>query len=178
MTDPSVPLDLDTATGPVRLRAERPDDEAFLFTLFRGHMLAEIAMMPVDDATREALVRMQFRSQTDTYRTHFPDARFDIVEAGGAAIGRIVIDPGGEAGCIVDFALMPDSRGQGRGTAILAAVLAWFAPLGRPMRCKVMIHNEPSARMCRRVGFMEISADPPFLQLEWRPGQAAARATP
>lgn len=177
MTDPSHPLDLETTSGPVRLRAERPGDETFLFTLFRSHMLAEIAMMPVDQATREALVRMQFQSQTSTYRAQFPDARFDIMEVGNEPIGRIVVDPGGEAGCIVDFALLPDSRGQGRGTAIMAAVLAWFAPLGRPMRCKVLMYNEPSARMCRRVGFEQIGADPPFLQLEWRPllGQAAMR---
>lgn len=177
MTDPSRPLDLETASGPVRLRAERPGDDAFLFALFRSHMLVELATMPVDDATRDALVRMQFQSQTTTYRAQFPAARFDIVEIGDQPIGRIVIDPGGETGCIVDFALLPDSRGQGRGTAIMASVLAWFAPLGRPMRCKVMMHNEPSARMCRRVGFEQISADPPFLQLEWRPpaGQAAMR---
>ena len=169
MTDTSMPLDLDTATGPVRLRPEMPDDAGFLFALFRSHVLADLAMMPVDDATRAALVRMQFQSQTTTYRAQFPDARFDIVEVGGEPIGRIVVDPGGETGCIVDFALVPERRGQGRGVAIMAAVLRDFAPLGRPMRCKVLIHNEPSARMCRRVGFQEISAEPPFLQLEWRP---------
>lgn len=169
MMDRQAAIHLDTQAGPVRFRPERAADETFLFTLFRSHMLTDLALMPVDAPTREGLVRMQFQSQTMTYRAQFPDARFDIIEVDGEGIGRIVVDDGGDTGCIVDFALLPDHRGRGRGSAILAAVLRRFASLGRPMRCKVLMHNQPSIRMCARVGFQQISADPPFLQLEWRP---------
>ncbi len=162
-------LTLDTAAGPVTLRPETDADAGFLFALFRSHILTELAGLPVDDPTRERLAEMQFQAQTMTYRTNFPDARFDIVERQGIPIGRIVIDPGGETGCIVDFALMPDSRGQGLGSAVMIAALGLLAPLGRPVRSKVLIRNEPSLRMCLRAGFVRIEEMPPFLQLEWRP---------
>ncbi len=166
MTDP---IALVTAAGPVRLRAEQADDHAFLSALFRSHMGLELAGLPVDAATREALLGMQFNAQTLTYRGNFPHARFDIVEAEDRPIGRLVVDSGGDTGCIVDFALMPDWQRRGLGSAILAAMLERFVPLGRPVRCKVLMHNQASVRMCHRVGFQQISQNPPFLQLEWRP---------
>lgn len=166
------PLILQTKAGPVTLRPEGDADTDFLFTLFRSHMLTELAAMPVDDATRDMLVRSQFQAQTMSYRTWFPMARFDIVERDGVPVGRIVVDPGTESACIVDFALLPDSRARGLGTAIIAAMLQHLAPLRRPVRCKVLMHNEPSIRMCRRVGFRHIGGEPPFLQLEWHPAAA------
>lgn len=139
----------------VTLRPERAGDEAFLFALFRGHVFA---------ALPEALIRMQFASQTATYRALFPDARFDIVERDGIPIGRLIVDDGADVGCIVDFALLAECRGGGLGTAILARTMERFDA----MRCKVMMHNAASLRMCRKLGFLPIGGDPPFLQLEWR----------
>jgi RimJ/RimL family protein N-acetyltransferase len=162
-------LPLHTASGPVTLRPEQAEDAGFLLALFRSHVPRELAALPVDAAVRESLVRMQFNAQAASYRAQFPAARFDIVERDGIPIGRIVIDAGTETGCIVDFALMPGVRGRGLGVAILDAVLRHLAPLGRPVRCKVLTHNTPSLRMCQRVGFRRIGGEPPFLQLEWRP---------
>jgi RimJ/RimL family protein N-acetyltransferase len=159
-------LVLQTARGQIVLRPEQPADADFLYALFHSHTLAELALLPVDAAMRERLVRMQFASQTATYRAQFPHARFDIVEQCGAPIGRLIFDAGADAGCIVDFALLPEHRGSGLGTAILASVLQRQR---RPVLCKVLCNNEPSLRMCRRVGFVHIGGELPFLQLEWRP---------
>ena len=163
MTDALV---LETARGQVVLRPEQSADADFLYALFRSHMLAELELMPVDAATKEQLVRMQFDSQTATYRAQFPRARFDIVEQDDRPIGRLIVDSGADAGCIVDFALLPERRGGGLGTAILAAVLR---EQRQPVLSKVLYNNEASLRMCRRVGFVHIGGELPFLQLEWRP---------
>jgi RimJ/RimL family protein N-acetyltransferase len=157
---------LETDRGRVLLRPEHATDGDFLYALFHSHALTELALMPVDDATRERLVRMQFESQTVTYRAQFPRARFDIVEQAGCPIGRLIVDDGAERGCIVDFALLPEHRGAGLGTAILRSVLRRHS---RPVQCKVLCNNEASLRMCRRVGFVDIGGELPFLQLEWRP---------
>jgi GNAT superfamily N-acetyltransferase len=157
---------LQTARGEVVLRPEQSSDADFLYALFRSHMLEELALMPIDAATKEHLVRMQFISQTATYRAQFPQAHFDIVEQDGSPIGRLIVDTGADAGCIVDFALLPERRGAGLGTAILAAVLL---DQRRPVLSKVLYNNEASLRMCRRVGFVHIGGELPFLQLEWRP---------
>jgi ribosomal protein S18 acetylase RimI-like enzyme len=157
----------------ITLRPERADDAGFLAALFRSSALPDLALLPLDDAMKDSLVQMQFASQTATYRSEQPHARFQIIEQRGKPIGRIVVDPGDEAGCIVDLALLPECRGQGLGSVILAAALEPFARLKRPVLCKVLASNEASLRMCRRVGFVQIESIPPFLQLEWRPSAAA-----
>jgi RimJ/RimL family protein N-acetyltransferase len=169
-------LVLETARGPIVLRPEQPADGDFLYTLFRRHTPVELATLPIDAATREALVGMQFNSQTATYRAQYPAARFDIVERDGTPIGRLVVDDGAAAACIVDFALLPEHCGAGLGTAILAGMLARLAGWGRPVHCQVLCTNEPSLRMCRRVGFVHIGGELPFLQLEWRPSAGGAAA--
>jgi RimJ/RimL family protein N-acetyltransferase len=170
----SHPLVLGLGDPPIVLRPERERDTAFLADLFRATAGRDLALMPIDEAMKDQLVRLQFASQTATYRAQFPAARFDIIEQGGEPIGRIVIDPGTEAGRIVDIALSPERRARGLGTAILAAVLQHFAPRRQPVQCQVLATNEPSLRMCHRVGFRQVTDVPPFLHLEWRP----CRVTP
>jgi RimJ/RimL family protein N-acetyltransferase len=165
-------LELHTARGPVTLRPERPGDADFLYGLFRSHTLPDLAPLAADDAGREMLVRMQFLAQTSSYRTQYAHARFDIVEMAGAAVGRLVVDDNEQEACIVDFALLPETRGSGIGTAILASVLARLRTQRRPVRCMVLFNNEASLRMCLRVGFVQTGSVLPFLQLQWQPGTA------
>jgi GNAT superfamily N-acetyltransferase len=160
---------LQTDKGPVTLRPERPDDEALLFRLFRSWALEDLGRMPVDDATKENLLRFQFAGQMMTYRANFPTASFDIIEHDGAPVGRLIVDPGDarEPACLVDFVLLPETRNNRLGRAIISAVLAEQAALGRKVRVKILHHNEPSQRMCTALGFVEVDRDPPFVQMEW-----------
>jgi L-amino acid N-acyltransferase YncA len=69
--------------------------------------------------------------------------------------------------------LLPDQPNGRLGRAIIAAVLAEQAALGRKVRVKVLQHNMPSRRMCAALGFVEIGQELPFIQLEWTaPGGA------
>ncbi len=167
---------LETAKGAVALRPERPEDEALLYRLFRSWALDELALLPADDAVKEALLRFQFGGQMATYRARFPAARFDIIEQAGEPVGRLVVDPGSETepACFVDFVLLPERRNSGLGRAIIAAVLADYARLGRKVRLKILGHNAPSRRMCAALGFAEIEEQPPFIQLEWTPPPLSA----
>jgi len=160
---------LQTGKGPVILRPERLDDEALLFRLFRSWMLEDLDRMPIDDATKENLLRFQFAAQRAGYRTTFPAASFDIIERDGEPVGRLIVDPGNarEPTCLVDFVLLPETRNARLGRAIIAAVLAEQGALGRTVRVKVLHHNLPSQRMCAALGFVEIGQEPPFIQLEW-----------
>ena len=161
---------LQTAKGPMTLRPERPDDEALLFRLFRSWALEDLDRLPLDDATKENLLAFQFAGQMATYRANFPAASFDIIERDGAPIGRLIVDPGDSQvpACLVDFVLLPEQRNDGLGRAIIAAVLAEQASLGRKVQVKVLHHNMASRRMCAALGFVEIGEVPPFIQLEWR----------
>ena len=165
---------LDTAVGTVTLRGERAEDAEFLYALFRSHMWPGVAAMPVDEAMKESLLRMQFRSQTMTYRAQYNGARFDVLERDGEAFGRLIVHEGEGVATFVDFAVLPERRGAGVGAAVMTRVLAWVGERCEVVRLTVLWHNEASLRMTRRLGFVQVGETPPFVEMEWRrPGPAS-----
>jgi hypothetical protein len=89
------PLTLRTSRGPLPFRSEHAAEAGFLIDLLRSHALADLAAMPVDDAMKAGLLRMQYSCATSTYRAQCPEARFDIIEADGMPVERLITDPGG-----------------------------------------------------------------------------------
>jgi RimJ/RimL family protein N-acetyltransferase len=161
-------LVLETTKGPFTLRPERPDDADFLYALFRSHMLASVAAMPVDDAMKETLLRMQFKSQTMTYRAQYPDSRFGILERDGVPFGHLVLHEVDGVATFVDFALLPEERGAGLGTAVMVRLLDWVGERCAVARLSILYNNEASLRMTRRVGFVQVAETPPYVEMEWR----------
>jgi len=152
----------------LRLRPEREDDQEFRFRLFCDSRPPELALLPLDRAAFEQLMRFQFRAQTVSYRGQFPGARFDIVELAGTPIGRIVVDRSADRLLIVDQALVPPMRNRGIGAAIMRALMDEAGTAGRPVRLTVASTNDPSMRLYRRLGFAPIATAPLYLELEWR----------
>jgi GNAT superfamily N-acetyltransferase len=163
-------LVLETARGPFTLRPERPGDADFLYALFCSHMAPNVAAMPVDDAVKESLLRMQFRSQTVSYRAQYPDARCDILERDGTPFGRLIVDEANDVATFVDFALLPGERGAGLGTAVMLRLMDWVGERCAVARLSILYNNEASLRMTRRVGFVQVAETPPYVEMEWRRG--------
>jgi GNAT superfamily N-acetyltransferase len=165
-------LNLATPHGRMTIRRETDtaDDVDFLFALFASTKAAEMAAMPLEEAGKALLLRIQFRSMTATYRQQFPNARFEIVELDGTPVGRLITDVQTDCVYYVDIALLPERRGGGVATALMTAVLDEPRRLGLPGRVKVLSGNIASLRLCQRLG-MTLRADiPPFVELEWRAG--------
>jgi GNAT superfamily N-acetyltransferase len=165
-------LVLDTTRGEVALRPETEWDGDFLYALFRSHTLPGFAGLPVSDAMKESLIRMQFDSRRATYRSQYPDALFAVLERDAVPFGSVIVDEAGnDAGrvaWIVDLELMPDSRGGGIGSALMTSLVGWLGERCAVIRCTVLSGNEASLRMCRRAGFVAVAGDPPHVALEWR----------
>lgn len=152
-----------------RPETDDPADAAFLFALFASTKEDELARMPLDEAGKTFLLRMQFRSMNTTYRGQFPAARFEIVELNGIAIGRLITDIQVDCVYYVDIALLREWRGGGIATALMRAVLEEPRQLGKPARVNVLANNTASLRLCRRLGFVLRTEHLPFLELEWHP---------
>jgi GNAT superfamily N-acetyltransferase len=146
----------DTRFGSVTLRPETRQDEAFLFALFHGHTARPLKRAGLDDAAIDTMVRFQFRSQTTTHRASFPDAIYSIIESNGAPIGRLIEADEGDCVYFVDFALLPERQAKGLGTAFIEQVADEWAAKGRPARVEVQYHNEPSLKLCHKLGFAPI----------------------
>ena len=154
-----------------RRRPEGLDDAAFRLALFRdahGGILAGLA-----PALVETLLRQQMAGQDMTYAARYPRARRDIVEvAGGAPIGRMVVDRTAEAITLVDIALLAAHRGRGLGTRLLCDLLDEARAAGVPVRLGVRL-GHPARRLYERLGFVEIGVSETDAAMEWPPPPAA-----
>ncbi len=155
-----------------RPEAADGSDEAFLYRLFASHKLPEMAAMPLDEAGKTLLLRMQYHAMSATYRNEFPAARFDIVETEGQPIGRLITDATSERVYFVDIAILPDRQGGGVATALMRAALEEVRRLGVPGRVQVLASNAASLRLCEKLGMAAVAQEPPYVTLEWPPPAA------
>jgi len=120
---------------------------------------------------------MQFDAQDRHYRARFPDARFDVVERGGAPIGRLIVVRAEDEIRVLDIALLPEHRGSGAGSALLRELLAEAAARSK----RVAIHVEranPARRLYERLGFrVEADEDSIYLFMVWRAEAQAKTAS-
>jgi GNAT superfamily N-acetyltransferase len=152
------------------LRAVRDNEEdaAFLYQLFVAVRAVDMAMMPLDAAGKDFLLRMQFSSMTATYRRDYPAARSDVIEVAGEPVGRIITDVGSTCVTYVDLALLPRVQRRGLGTAVMQRLLEEPRRLRLPARVSVLEQNLASLRLFHRLGFAAVERTPPYVQLEWR----------
>jgi ribosomal protein S18 acetylase RimI-like enzyme len=146
----------DTKLGTVTLRAERAEDEPFLFALFRSHTERPLKQAGLAHAAIDTMVAFQHRSQSGTHRAMFPNAVYSIIESDAVPIGRLIEEDEGERVYFVDFALLPERQAKGLGTAFIEQVANEWAAKGRAARVEVHVGNEPSLKLCRKLGFVTI----------------------
>ena len=163
---------IESKQGTLTLRPETSGDEEFLRGLFVATQASMLEHAPLDAAQKAALLEMQFRAQSASYRAGYPEARFDIIELDGRAIGRLIAAREEGAVRFVDFALSPERRAAGLGTALIGALIEEAAAQGLAVRVDVIWNNAPSLRLCGRLGFVQIGERPPHVELEWRASTA------
>ncbi|MGB6373935.1 MAG: GNAT family N-acetyltransferase [Methylocella sp.] len=156
------------SAGRVRRRPEHEADEGFRFDLFCGSRAPGEDLAALDAPIRERLMRQQFCGQNASYRANYPDARFEIVESGGAPIGRIVTARTPDAVLIVDIALIAAWRRQSIGASLVNGVLDEARAAGLPVRLSVSANNAAALRFYLRLGFKPIESSAIAMRLEWR----------
>ena len=128
------------------------DDLPFVSALYASTRSEELAMTGWPPDMQADFLAQQAAAQHSHYSTHFPDAERLIIEREALAIGRLYLreTPGGLH--IVDISLLPDSRGQGIGGAILEDILDQARERGRGVTIHVECNN-PARSLYARLGF-------------------------
>lgn len=135
------------------LRPVEPGDREFLYRVYASTRTEELAVVPWDDAQKQAFLRAQFDAQDAWWRENYSGASFDVIVVDGQPGGRLYLHRGDTEIRIVDIALLPEHRGKGIGTRLLRDVIAE----GK----RVTIHVErmnPALRLYERLGF-EVAED-------------------
>jgi hypothetical protein len=102
-----------TPRGDFILRPEVPEDDRFLFELFSANNIEILHRAGLPTEVIEKLIEFQCRSQTRTYRTMFPKARYSIVVADGKDVGRFIEHDETDVVYFVDFVLFPGTGQRG-----------------------------------------------------------------
>jgi ribosomal protein S18 acetylase RimI-like enzyme len=153
-----------------RLRPVEPADREFLLRLYASTREDELRQVEWPAEQMAAFLEQQFTAQDIHYRENYPGATLDVVEVGSAAAGRLYVARWPREIRIMDIALLPEFRGQGIGTRLLAALVG-EADRGE---CTLSIHVErmnPALRLYRRLGF-EVREDKGVYLLLERPRPA------
>lgn len=155
------------------LRPERDTDVAFLSRLYAATRAEELTLVDWDDAAKERFCAQQFDAQRAWYKESYPGASFEVVETAGEPVGRLYVDEMAEEIRLVDVSLVPEARGRGLGTALLAAVIARGQAAGKPVTIHVERFNRALA-LYARLGFRVREDRGVYLFLERPPAAAEA----
>jgi ribosomal protein S18 acetylase RimI-like enzyme len=153
----------------VSLRPFRADDQEFLFRLYAGTRIHEIAPFGWPEAQQQAFLRMQFGAQQRWYESVYAGAEHQIVEQDGVSIGRLMVLRQPPAVTLVDIALLPEHRGRGIGGDLIRQLIRQCDQEKLPLRLQVLKGN-PALRLYERLGFARTSEDQMYIQMERPPG--------
>jgi len=117
-------------------------------------------------AQRDAILRLQFKGQLETYRAEFPNADHQIIMLDNEAIGRVMVERTSTEHRGVDIALLRDHRSGGIGTMLIGNLLDEAAHAGKPFRISV-VRSNPALHLYQRLGFKLTGETPTHFFLEW-----------
>lgn len=109
--------------GELKFKQFKDSDLTFFQMLYNSTRWEEVLQVPWSDDQRFAFLKQQFDAQHQHYQTHYPNAAFLKISKDNEDIGRIYLDRTPESICIIDIALVPQSRNTGIGTSILNEVI-------------------------------------------------------
>jgi ribosomal protein S18 acetylase RimI-like enzyme len=155
---------------PVTLRPARPEDEPFLYELYRSTRAEEMAAWGLPAAQQEALLKMQFNAQHQSYKARYVDADHSIILVDAREAGRIIVDRTGSEILLVDIALLREYRDGGIGSALIDELLDESRRTNKPVNLHVTKTNR-AARLYERKGFVITGDDGVYYRMEWLPAR-------
>jgi len=158
--------------GRITLRPARGDDEAFLYAVYSSTRAAEMALLGWDGAQQHDFLAMQFTAQHRYYHSTYANADYLIVECDGRPAGRLYLDRAADHMLVIDVALLPEYRGVGIGTYLMADLLAEARRSRRPVRLHVEPGN-PARRLYERLGFRVVAEHGFYWLMECAPSSEA-----
>jgi GNAT superfamily N-acetyltransferase len=135
-------------TPAVDIRPVVPSDDALLAALARSRW----SHLPLPE-----LIDLQDRAQRAAYIEQWGAAGDHIIEVDGLAVGRVWWADTATGRTIVDLALLPNLRGAGIGSQVVAELVAEAGD--RAVHCTVDITQRAWYDQLVRLGFCDVGGD-------------------
>ena len=153
----------------VLLREFDESDNDALYRNFvdsRRDLVAAVAGL--DEAQQDTFLRIQYQAREDQYRSHYPDARFDVIVTDDEVIGHIYVSSVESELCLVDVSLLPRFQNRGIGRALLQDLLDEAAGLNKCVSLHV-IQGNPAVLLYERLGFIDVGEQGIHRRMMWYP---------
>jgi len=147
------------------------EDLPFVAALYASTRADEIAAFGWPPELARAFLDQQQRAQEHHYRAAYPAADWLIVEQEGRPIGRLYVEERAQSLHLIDISLVPERRGSGAGSALLADLIAHADALGKAASLQVEKVN-PARRLYHRLGFRTTADNGPYDAMERPRGPA------
>ena len=119
----------------ITLRPATPQDEPFLYHLYKLLRVEEFSVTGIGEAHFDLLMRMQYSARKGAYQSNYPEACRNIVTAGGADAGQIWVFRDSTQFRVIDIAIAPEFQNRGIVISPLKALIAEAKQAGVPLRC-------------------------------------------
>jgi RimJ/RimL family protein N-acetyltransferase len=138
-------------------------DETFLFALYASTRADEMSLVDWNEEQKSAFLQSQFQAQQKHYTSKYPHGKFQTISLDNLdnqKIGRLYVCELTDEIRIIDLTILPEFRGQGFGTQIIADILQ---SAKKPVQIYLESFNQ-SINLFKRLGF-EIVSDEGIHQL-------------
>lgn len=152
----------------IRLRSVLSDDGEFLFSVYASTRIEEMDLVDWTPAQKEAFLRMQFIAQDRYYREVYPTAEYQVILQEDQRVGRLYIHRRSAEIRVIDIALLPECRGRGIGSSLMAQILEGATRNNLPVTIHVERFN-PALRLYERLGFRLAEDKGVYYFMKWLP---------
>jgi ribosomal protein S18 acetylase RimI-like enzyme len=156
-----------TATA-LALRPVLPEDEQFLYEVYRSTRADELAQVLWSEAQLTMFLKMQLNARDQSYRMHYPEIDDRIILFKNERVGRLIVVRTSEQIRLADIALLPEHRGSGIGTTLVKDLMAEATQESKPIQLQVERPNQQARRLYERLGFTTTGENSTHFQMEYR----------
>ena len=151
--------------------SQRPvtgEDQRFLLELYISTRSDEFASLGWDQRQLEALLKMQFEAQRNSYRMYYPDAEQSIIQHEGLDVGQMTVDNTAGRVLLVDISILPQYRNRGFGSSVITSLLNDSQLQGKSVILNVLPNNS-ALRLYLRLGFDKVGETDTHWEMVWLP---------
>lgn len=155
------------AAPAIQLRPVLPEDEQFLYEVYRSTRLEELAQVPWDEAQLKIFLKMQLTARDQSYKMHYPEMEDRVILSQNERAGRLLVVRTVEQIRLADIALLPEYRHAGIGTILIKELMAEAQASDKPLRLQVEKPNTQARRLYERLGFVTTGETLTHFQMEY-----------
>ena len=141
----------------ISLRRAEPEDEVFLFDLFRAVRADRFNFHPGGHPQMAVMVRLQFEAFEHTLAERHPGSEHSIILFNGSPVGRLLVGRDNTGVQLADISILPQYHRRGIGTAVVKE-------LGLPVGCTAPRANS-AIPFFQHLGFEAVEQDAAYVRM-------------